>query len=110
MTNIQQIINRCHDVLIKWQDCQPSIEMAQDFAAVFDLEMNFQLLPKQMGDDVEKGFEPAPDYHRQQMENEMRAKMFDETMGVEPRFSDDFDLAPKRTKITMEEILKQNGF
>lgn len=47
MTNIDEVIERCSEVISKWQERTPTIEMAQDFAAVFGFELNWTLQPKE---------------------------------------------------------------
>jgi len=45
MTNIQELIIRCEAVIGEWADLPITIETVQDFAAVFDLAVNLQLVP-----------------------------------------------------------------
>lgn len=46
MTNIDAVVERCAEVVSKWQQRNPTIELAQDFAAVFGFELNWTLTPK----------------------------------------------------------------
>jgi len=45
MTNIQELILRCEAVIGEWAERAITIETVQDFAAVFDLALNLQLVP-----------------------------------------------------------------
>jgi len=45
MTNIQELILRCEAVIGEWAELPITIETVQDFAAVFDLALNLQLVP-----------------------------------------------------------------
>ena len=45
MTNIQELISRCEIVIGEWAERAITIETVQDFAAVFDLALNLQLVP-----------------------------------------------------------------
>jgi len=45
MTNIQELIRRCEIVIGEWAERAVTVETVQDFAAVFDLAVNLQLVP-----------------------------------------------------------------
>jgi len=45
MTNIQELIRRCELVISEWAERAITVETVQDFAAVFDLAVNLQLVP-----------------------------------------------------------------
>lgn len=45
MTNIQQLIDKCSAIVSKWHDAYPTVELLEDFASVFDLSLNVQLVP-----------------------------------------------------------------
>jgi hypothetical protein len=45
MTNIQELIRRCEIVISEWAERAITVETVQDFAAVFDLAVNLQLVP-----------------------------------------------------------------
>ena len=45
MTNIQELILRCEMVISDWAERAITVETVQDFAAVFDLALNLQLVP-----------------------------------------------------------------
>ena len=45
MTNIQELIRRCEVVISEWAERAITVETVQDFAAVFDLAVNLQLVP-----------------------------------------------------------------
>ena len=45
MTNIQELIRRCEMVISEWAERVVTVETVQDFAAVFDLSVNLQLVP-----------------------------------------------------------------
>ena len=45
MTNIQELIRRCEIVISDWAERAITVETVQDFAAVFDLAVNLQLVP-----------------------------------------------------------------
>jgi hypothetical protein len=54
MTNIQELIDRCEAVVRDWKERQCTIETVNDFAAVFGMELNYQLVPKDVVADVKK--------------------------------------------------------
>ena len=43
MTNMDELIERCSEVLSKWHDRLATPETVRDFAKVFDLELNWSL-------------------------------------------------------------------
>jgi len=45
MTNIEEVIERCSEVVSKWRELNPTIELAQDFASVFGFQLNWTLTP-----------------------------------------------------------------
>ena len=45
MTNIEEVIERCSEVVSKWRELTPTIELAQDFASVFGFQLNWTLTP-----------------------------------------------------------------
>ena len=51
MTNIQELIRRCEMVLGDWAERAVTVETVQDFAAVFDLAVNLQLVPLDHGEE-----------------------------------------------------------
>ena len=45
MTDMEEILQRCDSVVVKWSQRTPTIEMAQDFAGVFGFQLNWTLTP-----------------------------------------------------------------
>lgn len=54
MTNIQDLIDRCNDILEKWHDRSATLETVADFASVFGLAVNYQLVPLDVIADVKR--------------------------------------------------------
>ena len=50
MTNMDELIERCSEVLSKWHDRLATLETVRDFAKVFDLELNWSLKPIEDGE------------------------------------------------------------
>jgi len=45
MANIEKTIERCNEVISKWHDRAVTLETVEDFAKVFDLELDWSLRP-----------------------------------------------------------------
>ena len=74
MTNIQQLIDKCSAIVSKWHDRHPTIELLEDFAAVFDMSLNLHLVPMEEKAAEQKAA-PAPK--------------------AQETFFEDFDLTPQ---------------
>jgi len=68
MTDMEEILRRCDNVVIKWSQRTPTIEMAQDFAGVFGFQLNWTMTPAPVEELVAAPVDPAPQY---EMFNEM---------------------------------------
>ena len=60
MTNIQELIDRCNDILEKWHDERATLETVADFASVFGLAVNYQLVPLDVVPEIKRA-EPVPE-------------------------------------------------
>jgi len=58
MMDIGDVVEKCAEVVTKWQQREPTLELAQDFASVFGFQLNWTLTPTAAP--TEDPAEPAP--------------------------------------------------